>query len=75
MHEHWHIQHPFALPLFQDAIGLDIFERLDAYATIQLNFELTGVFSRQKPFWHFCKHIFQEWLLGEDLYTRTRRRG
>lgn len=67
----WRRQHPFDLPIFQGATGLELFSRLDAYASNLLNLPVEGAFARRQPFWRFCQNIFQEWLLGETLYTST----
>ena len=71
LHAAWREQHPFDLPVFQGATGLQLFERLDAYASEVLALPIEGVFARSRPFWHFCQNLFQEWLLGDTLYTQT----
>lgn len=71
LHRAWRERHPFDLPVFHGATGLELFERMDAYASEVLKLPVTGVFSRSKPFWRFCQNLFQEWLLGDALYTRT----
>jgi phosphoglycolate phosphatase-like HAD superfamily hydrolase len=71
LHAAWRIQHPFDLPIFADATGLELFERLDAYARLRLEQSVEGVFSRNRPFWRFCQNLFQEWLLGDGLYAQT----
>ena len=58
-------------PLFQNVVGLDLINRFDAYASQVLGHEISGVFSRYSPFWSFCREIFQEWYLGEQLYTEA----
>lgn len=70
----WSEQHPFDLPVFQDATGLQLFEHLDAYASQILALPIEGVFARSKPFWRFCQNVFQEWLLGNTLYSDTHGR-
>jgi phosphoglycolate phosphatase-like HAD superfamily hydrolase len=67
----WREQHPFDLPVFEGKTGLDLFERMDAYASQLLSLPIEGVFARSQPFWHLCQDLFQEWLLGDALYTRT----
>ena len=57
-------------PAFQGYIGLDLINRFDAYASDVLGHSIEGVFSRHSPFWPFCQDIFQEWYLGDELYTR-----
>src|SRR5258708_30151465 len=71
LHASWRITHPFDLPVFHGATGLELFERLDAYASETLDYAGEGVFARTKPFWRFCRDLFQEWLLGDALYTRA----
>jgi phosphoglycolate phosphatase-like HAD superfamily hydrolase len=71
MQSHWREQYPFDQPVFQDATGLELFERMDAYGSQTLGFPIEDVFSRHLPFWRFCQDLFQEWLLGDMLYTRT----
>ena len=61
----------FALPVFRDAIGLELINRFDAYASELLGRHIEGVFSRYSPFWGFCRGIFQEWYLGDDLFAQT----
>lgn len=73
-YDHWRQQHPFDLPVFQKATGLQLFEHLDAYASAVLHIQVAGVFARRRPFWRFCQQIFQEWLLGDTLYLHTYRR-
>ncbi|HET8845140.1 MAG TPA: HAD hydrolase-like protein, partial [Ktedonobacteraceae bacterium] len=71
MHDAWGEQHPFDLPAFQGTTGLGLFEVMDNYASGMLDLPIKGVFSRHGPFWRFCQDIFQEWLLGDKLFTRT----
>jgi phosphoglycolate phosphatase-like HAD superfamily hydrolase len=61
----------FSDPLFAGAVGLDLLNALDACASQRLGHEVQRVFSRLSPFWDFCREIFQEWYLGEALYTQT----
>jgi len=67
----WQEAHPFDLPVFRGATGLELFERMDAYAEQVLGFSADGAFSRKGLFWSFCQDRFQEWLLGDELYTET----
>lgn len=69
LHAAWHRQHPFDLPAFHNSTGLALFERVDAYASETLGYSIENVFSRHRPFWRFCRDLFQEWLLGDTLYT------
>lgn len=71
MHAQWSTRHPFDLPVFQGARGLELFEVMDHYASTMLDLPIEGVFSRHGPFWRFCQEIFQEWLLGNTLFART----
>lgn len=73
LHRSWRAQHPFDLPIFHGVTGLELFERMDAYASELLHMPVEGVFSRRKPFWRFCQDLFQEWLLGDALYTKTHK--
>ncbi|HLX40742.1 MAG TPA: HAD hydrolase-like protein, partial [Ktedonobacteraceae bacterium] len=43
----------------------------DTFATELLGIPVNEVFSRYSPFWDFCRDIFQEWYLGDKLYTQT----
>lgn len=67
----WREQHPFDQPVFQQMTGLQLFERMDAYASALLNTPVKGIFARSRPFWRFCQKLFQEWLLGDTLYTKA----
>ena len=71
LHRLWREEHPFEQPVFQGATGLELFERMDTYASEVLNAQVEGVFSRSGPFWRFCQELFQEWLLGDALYTKA----
>jgi phosphoglycolate phosphatase-like HAD superfamily hydrolase len=61
----------FARPVFRDAVGLELINRFDAYASEVTGHPIEGVFSRYSPFWEFCRAIFQEWYLGDELYEQT----
>ncbi len=61
----------FALPVFRDAVGLQLINRLDACASDQLSYPIEDVFTRYSPFWEFCRSIFQEWFLGDELYEQS----
>lgn len=58
-------------PVFQGAVGLELINRFDAYATQVLGYDMQNVFSRYSPLWTFCQDIFQEWYLGDQLYTES----
>lgn len=65
----------FALPVFRHAVGLQLINRLDAYASNKLSHPIEGVFSRYSSFWEFCRTIFQEWYLGDELFEQTHGRA
>jgi len=74
----WEAQHAlppldelFSSPPFRGYVGLELINRFDIYAAELLGISVNGVFSRYSPFWSFCRAIFQEWYLGDELYTRT----
>ena len=67
----WELGHVFESPLFQGVVGLELINRFDAYASEVLGCEIASVFSRYSPFWSFCREIFQEWYLGDQLYTEA----
>ncbi len=74
----WQSQHAypvvdelFSSPPFQGYVGLELINRFDTYASELLGIPINGVFSRYSPFWSFCRDNFQEWYLGDDLYTQT----
>ena len=74
----WQSQHAypavdelFASPPFHGYVGLELINRFDIYTSELLAMPITGVFSRYSPFWSFCRDIFQEWYLGDELYTQT----
>ncbi len=61
----------FDSPIFKGYVGLELINCFDVYASQVLGYPIEGVFSRHSPFWAFCRDIFQEWYLGDDLYTQT----
>jgi phosphoglycolate phosphatase-like HAD superfamily hydrolase len=71
LHESWREQYPFDQPVFHGATGLELFERLDACACEVLGLPVGDVFGRSRPFWRFCQQLFQEWLLGDALFTQS----
>ncbi len=75
LHESWREQYPFDQPVFHGATGLELFEHLDAYASEVLGLPVGDVFGRSQPFWRFCQQLFQEWLLGDALFTHTAAGG
>lgn len=72
LHAGWRKRHPFEQFSFQNVTGLELFEQMDAYASLILGIPVEGVFARNRPFWRFCQDIFQEWLLGDTLYNKMR---
>jgi phosphoglycolate phosphatase-like HAD superfamily hydrolase len=58
-------------PIFHGYIGLELINCLDAFASEALEVPIRNVFSRHSPFWAFCRNIFQEWYLGDVLYSET----
>jgi phosphoglycolate phosphatase-like HAD superfamily hydrolase len=58
-------------PIFGGCTGLNLINRFDAFASKMLGHSIENVFSRHSPFWGFCRNIFQEWYLGDELYTDT----
>jgi phosphoglycolate phosphatase-like HAD superfamily hydrolase len=69
--------HPFSLldalesPILSGYTGMELINRFDIYASGMLRQSIQGVFSRYSPFWDSCRDIFQQWFLGDELYTRT----
>ncbi len=61
----------FDVPPFLGYTGLELINRFDVYASEVLEISVEGIFSRYSPLWAFCRDIFQEWYLGEELYTQT----
>jgi phosphoglycolate phosphatase-like HAD superfamily hydrolase len=61
---------PFHSPLFEGLVGVDLLEQFNVYAGEVVGQPVVGVFGRYSPSWWFCEDIFQEWYLGEELYTR-----
>lgn len=61
----------FDQPLFQDATGMDVIERYNDFASELLGYPIAGVFARYSPSWYFCQDRFQEWYLGDALYTKA----
>jgi phosphoglycolate phosphatase-like HAD superfamily hydrolase len=61
----------FDLPVFRGYVGMGLINRLDLYASDLLGIPMEDVFSRYSPFWTFCQDIFQEWYLGDELYSQV----
>ncbi|GAC1684270.1 MAG: hypothetical protein NVS9B9_06260 [Ktedonobacteraceae bacterium] len=57
-------------PVFYGYSGLELIKRFDVYASQVLGIPVEDVFARYSPSWWFCEHLFQEWYLGDELYTR-----
>lgn len=62
-------------PEFRGASGLALLGCFDDYASSILGLSVTGVFGRYSRSWKFCANLFQEWYLGEELYTRQYQRA
>lgn len=69
--QNFDLKEVFARPIFYGHIGLELINRLDAFASEALGTPIRHVFSRHSPFWAFCRNIFQEWYLGDALYTEA----
>ncbi len=65
------LEEVFDDPIFHGYIGLELINCLDAFASKVLHMPISNVLSRHSPFWAFCRNIFQEWYLGDALYTDT----
>ncbi len=61
----------FASPIFEGQLGMAFIERLNDYASVVLGQRIEGVFGRYRPSWLFCQDLFQEWYLGDALYTQS----
>ncbi len=57
-------------PIFEGYAGLELLQRFDGYASEVLSHSIGSVFARYNPSWWFCENLFQEWYLGDELYTR-----
>lgn len=57
-------------PEFRGSTGLALLDRFDEYASSLLGLPIADVFGRYSRSWKFCANLFQEWYLGEELYTR-----
>jgi phosphoglycolate phosphatase-like HAD superfamily hydrolase len=73
---HWRDVPPASMslldaPVFQGAVGLELINRIDVYASQALGSAISDVFSRHSQFWTFCQDIFQEWYLGDQLYVES----
>ncbi len=58
-------------PTLHGLVGFDLLNRFDAYASELLGYPIEHVFSRYSPFWTFCQDMFQQWYLGDELYTQV----
>ena len=63
--------HVFDTAIFKGFVGLELINRFDVYASEVLECPVKDVFSRYSPLWGFCRDIFQEWYLGDELYSET----
>lgn len=58
-------------PILCGLVGFELLNRFDAYASELLGHPIEHVFSRYSPFWTFCQDMFQQWYLGDELYTQV----
>jgi phosphoglycolate phosphatase-like HAD superfamily hydrolase len=56
-------------PFFEGIVGLELIDRLNEYASYVLGVQIEGVFARYGPSWLLCQDLFQQWYLGDELYT------
>jgi phosphoglycolate phosphatase-like HAD superfamily hydrolase len=61
---------PLDVPTLQGYRGVELLQRFNALASEVLDVPIDGVFARYSPSWKFCQNLFQEWYLGEELYTQ-----
>ncbi len=57
-------------PVFDGYGGLELIKRFNVYASQVLGIVVEDVFERYSPSWWLCEQLFQEWYLGDELYTR-----
>ena len=57
--------------MFEGYSGLELIKRFNAYASQVLGTPVEDIFARYSPSWRFCEQLFQEWYLGDELYTRN----
>jgi phosphoglycolate phosphatase-like HAD superfamily hydrolase len=57
-------------PIFQGHTGLEFLQRFNVYASKVLNAPVEDIFAHYSPSWMFCHEIFQEWYLGDELFTQ-----
>ena len=58
-------------PAFDGYSGLELIKRFNKYASQALGIPVEDVFARYSPSWQFCEQLFQEWYLGDELYTQN----
>ena len=56
--------------MFEEYSGLELIKRFNVYASQVLGTSIEDVFVRYSSSWQFCEQLFQEWYLGNELYTR-----
>lgn len=66
---------PLDAPTLQGYRGVELIQRFNVLASEVLGIQVDGVFARYSPSWKFCQDLFQEWYLGEELYTQTYKRA
>jgi phosphoglycolate phosphatase-like HAD superfamily hydrolase len=60
----------FETSIFQECVGLEIIDRLNRYASVVLDHQIEDVFGRYRSSRNFCRDLFQEWYLGDELYRQ-----
>jgi phosphoglycolate phosphatase-like HAD superfamily hydrolase len=61
---------PLDASALQGYRGIELLQRLNVLASEVLGEQVDDVFARYSPSWKFCQRLFQEWYLGEQLYTQ-----
>ncbi|GHO90994.1 hypothetical protein KSF_010420 [Reticulibacter mediterranei] len=61
---------PLDAPTLRGSRGIELLHCLNALASEVLGRPVDDVFARYSPSWKFCQRLFQEWYLGEQLYTQ-----
>jgi phosphoglycolate phosphatase-like HAD superfamily hydrolase len=62
---------PLDTEVFQGINGVELLRRFNTLASEVLGQPVEDVFARYSPSWLFCQDRFQEWYLGEKLYTQS----
>ena len=61
---------PLTDPVLAGYTGFDLLARLDILACQVLDVEGEGGLGHYSPSWKFCRDLFQEWYLGDALFTQ-----